>query len=400
MSLPKIKLLLTTYKSVGIISISSIFGAIVTFMALPFITRLYSLEDFAKYGLAISIVSICSVVTMLRLEQALLIVENKEEQYKIIFEGFVFSILFSILLGMIFLLQFSVSFVVCLICGIVSNNLVQLVYNLNFSSEREISCAAINVFKSLSIIIMQLSLPVFYSFELIEVYTLNSLICILLAIFYLIFYKCFKMSFSAYRGYKDLIFSNMPHALLNSFSHNLPYYAIGMFLNVQLIGLYMIVERVLKVPIGLFSQTIRMFYIRKFRQDSNNEVALRHSIIMSLCSLPFFTLFILIPDKIYVLFFGSEWSGIAEMFSILALGYWAIFCNPPASAYLIAHRKSNILLYLQIFELIIKVSLFLILYFYLGDDILVLSAVPISLCFYNFMILYLVKRENEHAKIT
>lgn len=393
----RIKRLLSTYKSIGIISLSSIVGAVVTFTALPFITRLYSLKDFAEYGLAISIVSVCSVVTMLRLEQALLIIKTKEEQYKLIFESIILSSIIVVLLGVIFLIKFTPSFVLCLISGIFSNNLVQLIYNMNFSLEKEYFCASINIIKTISLVIMQLLSPVIFSFGLIDVYTYNSLLFIVLSLVYFISFKCVKISFMSFLNYKDFIFSSMPHAFLNSFSHNLPYYVVGIFLNTQLIGMYMIVERVLKTPIGLFSQTIRQFYIRKFRQEANNKLALKHSIFMSLVSFPFFAIFMLIPDAFYVFIFGNEWNGVAEIFSILTLGYWAIFCNPPASAYLIATRKSHILLYLQLAELVLKIGLFLMLYFYLGDSSFVLLAVPISLCFYNFMILYKVNKEGVYV---
>jgi len=68
------------------------------------------------------------------------------------------------------------------------------------------------------------------------------------------------------------------------------------------------------------------------------------------------------------------------------LGYWAIFCNPPSSAFLIAKRNSHVLFKLQITELIIKFVLFVVLYILFDDKIYMLLAVPVALMIYNFAI--------------
>ena len=112
--------------------------------------------------------------------------------------------------------------------------------------------------------------------------------------------------------------------------------------------------------------------------------------LLSLVSLPFFAIFFVLPESVYLLIFGQEWVGISHYFAILALGYWAIFCNPPSSAFLIAKRNSQVLFKLQIIELMIKIGLFAVLNFYVENKIYMLLAVPVSLIFYNFAILYAV----------
>jgi hypothetical protein len=56
---------------------------------------------------------------------------------------------------------------------------------------------------------------------------------------------------------------------------------------VQAMGFYAIVERTLRVPINLISQTLRQFFIRKFKSTNSNQNALKASVLLSLISLPF-----------------------------------------------------------------------------------------------------------------
>ncbi len=74
--------------------------------------------------------------------------------------------------------------------------------------------------------------------------------------------------------------------------------------------------------------------------------------------------------------------GISSYFQILALGYWAIFCNPPSSAFLIAKRNSQVLFKLQIVELMIKFALFAGLYVVFADKVYMLLG---GACGINFL---------------
>jgi len=62
--------LIAKYKSIGIITLSLLVGAIITFIALPFLTRLYSVHDFGEYGVVLALVSVLSTIANLRLDQA------------------------------------------------------------------------------------------------------------------------------------------------------------------------------------------------------------------------------------------------------------------------------------------------------------------------------------------
>ncbi|NHC03393.1 oligosaccharide flippase family protein [Acinetobacter sp. 187] len=386
--------LFAKYQSIGLITLSLLAGAIMTFIALPVLTRLYSVSDFGAYGIALAIVSVLSTVANLRLDQALLVAEEQDKK-NLIFEGAVFSTVIAVISGIVISVILNVEMAGAVATGVLANTLIQSLYNYQFSAHKEYFCAGLNIFRSAIVVAVQLSLPLVMQISLVNSYNVSSIIMIVAVLIYLIKYQLYQVSWQAFKNYKDFIYANTPHALLNSFSHNLPYYVVSHFVGVQAMGFYAIVERTLRVPINLISQTLRQFFIRKFKSTDSNQSALKLSVLLSLVSLPLFAIFFILPESLYLWIFGHEWVGISSYFQILALGYWAIFCNPPSSAFLIAKRNSQVLFKLQIVELIIKFALFTGLYVLVENKIYMLLAVPVALIIYNFAILYVVWRNKN-----
>ena len=382
------------YQSIGLITLSLLVGAIITFIALPVLTRLYSVADFGAYGIALAIVSILSTVANLRLDQALLIADEQDKK-SLIFEGAAFSTVIAVISGIVISAILNVEMAGAVATGVLANTLIQSLYNYQFSAHKEYFCAGLNVFRSAIVLAVQLSLPLVMQISLVNSYNVSSIIMIVAVLIYLVKHQLYQVSWQAFKHYKDFIYANTSHALLNSFSHNLPYYVVSHFVGVQAMGFYAIVERTLRVPINLISQTLRQFFIRKFKNTESNQNALKASVLLSLVSLPLFAIFFILPESLYLWVFGSEWVGISSYFQILALGYWAIFCNPPSSAFLIAQRNSQVLFKLQIVELIIKFALFAGFYAVFVDKVYMLLAVPVALIFYNFAILYVVWRNKN-----
>lgn len=386
--------LFAKYQSIGLITLSLLAGAIMTFIALPVLTRLYSVADFGAYGIALALVSVLSTIANLRLDQALLVAEEQDKK-SLIFEGSVFSTVIAVVSGIVISFILNIEMAGAVATGILANTLIQSLYNYHFSAHQEYFCAGLNIFRSAIVVAVQLSLPLVMQISLVNSYNVSSIIMIVAVLIYLLKHQLYQVSWQAFKDYKDFIYANSPHALLNSFSHNLPYYVVSHFIGVQAMGFYAIVERTLRVPINLISQTLRQFFIRKFKTAESNQNALKASVLLSLVSLPLFAMFFILPESLYLWIFGSEWVGISTYFQILALGYWAIFCNPPSSAFLIANRNSHILFKLQIMELIIKFALFAGLYVLFDDKIYMLLAVPVALIIYNFAILFVVRRNKN-----
>ena len=265
------------YQSIGLITLSLLAGAIMTFIALPVLTRLYSVADFGAYGIALAIVSVISTVANLRLDQALLVAEEGDKK-SLIFEGVVFSTFIAIVSGIVISFILNIEMAGAVATGILANTLIQSLYNYQFAAHKEYFCAGLNIFRSAIVVLVQLSLPFVMQISLVNSYNVSSIIMIVAVLIYLLKNQLYQVSWQAFKHYKDFIYANTPHALLNSFSHNLPYYVVSHFIGVQAMGFYAIVERTLRVPINLISQTLRQFFIRKFKDahSGKNEIGRAH----------------------------------------------------------------------------------------------------------------------------
>ena len=246
------------YQSIGLITLSLLVGAIITFIALPVLTRLYSVADFGAYGIALAIVSVLSTVANLRLDQALLVADEQDKK-SLIFEGAVFSTAIAVISGIVISAILNVEMAGAVATGVLANTLIQSLYNYQFSEHKEYFCAGLNIFRSAIVVAVQLSLPFVMQISLVNSYNVSSIIMIVAVLLYLLKHQLYQVSWQAFKHYKDFIYANTSHALLNSFSHNLPYYVVSHFVGVQAMGFYAIVERTLRVPINLISQTFVSF---------------------------------------------------------------------------------------------------------------------------------------------
>lgn len=392
--------LINRYKSIGIITGSLLITAVISFLALPFLSRLYTVENFGVYGLAISIISVVSTISSLRLDQAILIAEDSEKA-SLLVSGMIIASLVSFICFISLSFFKPLYFCIAVAGGVFASSVFQLFYAYNFSEGKEYYCGFLNLYRSSSLILAQLTIPLFSnSSELIYGLYVQSIFIIILSVGSAIYlFKNSNIYIGTIFNFKDFMLVNSPHALLNSFSHNMPYYFISFFLGSKAVGYYSIVERILRLPINLMSQVIRQFFIRDFSRIENNIIdrqkALKASFLMFLISTPFFLALVLLPESIYISILGDQWIGIRNYFTILAFGYWSIFCNPPVSAYIIAKRKSDWLLRFQIIEMLIKIVLALLIYFVYGQNILILISISASLITYNFLNILFVAKGNR-----
>ena len=154
------------YQSIGLITLSLLVGAIMTFIALPFLTRLYSVHDFGQYGVALAFVSVLSTVANLRLDQAVLVAKT-EHQKGLIFESSVFSLFFCTVIAVVIAYVYNAEMAIAIALGVFANTLIQSVYNYKFAHEAEWFCAGLNIFRSITVVAVQLILPLIFTINLL-----------------------------------------------------------------------------------------------------------------------------------------------------------------------------------------------------------------------------------------
>ena len=85
-------------KSISMLIGGTVFAHAITILALPFITRLYSPEDFSRLAVYTSLLGIFSVVACLRYEIAIPLPNNDDEAEQLLIISIINSFVFSVVL--------------------------------------------------------------------------------------------------------------------------------------------------------------------------------------------------------------------------------------------------------------------------------------------------------------
>lgn len=107
-------------------------------------------------ALLLAIVSVLSTVANLRLDQAQLVAEQQHQKPHFRRCGFCdrYFIAFSRCFELVLLMDRMI-WAIC--SGILANTLIQSLYNYKFSVHAEYFCAGLNIFRSLVVVVVQLS---------------------------------------------------------------------------------------------------------------------------------------------------------------------------------------------------------------------------------------------------
>lgn len=386
-------------KKIGVLSSGLATGAVINIACLPIITRLYGIESYGVYGIVVAIISFASVVANGRFDQAILASSSKECSV-VASAGFLITIPFSFLVFIISLLIYDVHTAAVIGLGVASNSLFQLSYNSFLAKNNLKICALMSVLRVALICSLHIFIALFgFSDSLLYGLIAQSLIIIMTALF-LVSQSIFLVSVSTFMDNLDFIKNNSRHALMSSFSHNMPYFLLSIFASSSVVGYYSVVDRVCKIPISLFSQVVRQLFMKAvFEIDDfkkSSRLALKYSKLMFFLGVLGYIAVLLSPETFYEFILGEDWSGIKSYIAFLALGYVFVFSNPPVSGFIVATKNSSILVCYQAIEIAIKVIIF---FFLLGiGEPYILLSFSFSLMVYNLLVfIYVLNVSRNYA---
>lgn len=145
----------------------------------------------------------------------------------------------------------------------------------------------------------------------------------------------FKTLRALARRYSDLPRFRAPKDFVNSLSQNLPIFLLGLYFGGAVVGLYVIAERLMKVPNVLIGNALRkVFYQRATEQKRQGQgvyelVRSTTFHIASLALLPFAGVAVMGPD-LFSLFLGEQWRESGALAQWLALWMYFAFINVPS----------------------------------------------------------------------
>jgi len=360
---------------------SKILGAafiaqIIPVLISPVISRIYSVEDIGVQGVIFSIVGFCWIFSTLRYDNVIIIdrLINPIRNFITVKKITVITSFFLTLIIILFINQLSEYFnlneplvllMVPLIVYINASYELLIIYNNRVQNFDNI--AKIKVFQSSISGIFQLVFGFMglNYFGLILAPLISKFLPYFKSKLFRIFFikpKLYKKDFILIHKYKKFPLFDLPSSLINNLSLQLPIILLASNYSLVISGAYFMTQRVLQIPITLFSHS----FLEVFKEricDPKNQFKLRKLMLDSfiliffISFVPFVLLFIFVDDLI-VVFLGENWIMAAKFGKILVPSLFFRFISYPLSYIILLKQKQLINLIFNIISLAFVVILF------------------------------------------
>ncbi len=344
----------------------------------PILTRLYTPEDFGVFALFISLVSIFGSIANGRYEFAIMLPKKDEDAINIFALGFIINValsLFLLLMVIVFhdlfisllnnkeislwlyLVPFSVFLIGCF-------NLLNY-YNNRLKNYKDLAKA--NVYKSVVTAVVQLSIGFIkqstiglISGQIISQIFANTKLLRNIIKDKILLLKISKVKMIAVANkYKDFPKFNVPHAVMNTLSSNMPVLIINFFFGSTSTGFFAIANKVLLLPVGLFTSSFSQIFLQKITYNRNNRIDQEKFInkvvfkLLGYSFFPFFIAFIFLPN-IFGIIFGKNWIIAGEYAQILIPMLYLTFTGSILSNIIIVYNEQKKAFKIEIINTIVK----------------------------------------------
>lgn len=345
------------FKQIAALMFGTLFGQIVTFMASPILSRLYSPQEFGLFGTFIAAVTIVSSISSLRFDIAISLPEDIRESIAVALAGLISSIAFSVV-TLVFLVLFrdklssffgsSNSLYFLLVAPayvlVVSTN--QLCSQLNLRKSEYVLQAKIRTFQSLltaglSIVFsgagigaLGLVAGSFASQFLISAFQVGQIIKTSTNNVLAESASRIKESFKKYRRFP---LYQVPATLFETLTSYLPLLTLAPQFGAKSAGFFFLAQSVIRVPVIFLSKAVGDVFRQKASRQFSATGQCREEFLntfrmTSLVAVPLFAALGLLGPTIFALVFGEEWRESGEYARLMCLMFAFQFVASPLSA--------------------------------------------------------------------
>ncbi|MEZ8062832.1 MULTISPECIES: lipopolysaccharide biosynthesis protein [Vibrio] len=343
---------------------------IIALLSIPVITRIYSPEELGFYAVGLSLVSIIGMVSSLRLERPLfqLYGTNQYDQRigSIVLVSFFVSLIMTgvihtfIRLGVI---KFNVDYIPLIFAWGFFCSLIQ-VFTVACSSSgffSEVSKSAI--IRSVLFFGCQVSFVYFFENNLSLI-----LSALLSSVFCFVTLKCnvqFDISMARFfifiknkRNRLDAV-NGLFQSLFSSVNNNISLLVISQLWGIQVAGLFMLSEKLIRVPINLISNNLRPVSAKHFQEEENRNLksVINISIYTLSVSIIIVILVFLLSDYIIANFLSSEWRDTSNMIKIMSFWIIANFIALPFQSFNLHYLNMKYTTWSELLALFFKIFL-------------------------------------------
>lgn len=374
-------------KAVSVLVGGTAFAQLIGFLCLPFLTRLYSPEDYSILGVYIAMVSILSVISCLRFDIAIPIPQQEDEGKALLLLALLSNTIFFVVLYLAlflihpFIQDFKIikqlSYWIWLVpFGVYISGLYSALQYWATRHKRFKDIAQTRmtqaVFGNGTSLATGAIWGGFWGLILGQILNFSGGL-IKLAIsakkdLSLVKSNPLKDTFSKYSHFPK--FSTF-EALANTSATQLPLIIIASVALGPEVGYLMMAMKILMVPMGLIGSSISQVYLADVNNHKRSLYKYTIKIIVKIFKLalvPFFVLMLVSPALCGYIF-GSDWSTVGKYISLMTPWFFMQILYSPISMALHVVGRSKEAMFLQIFGFVLRVLLLFVFSAYYIDHV-------------------------------
>ena len=370
----------------------------------PFLTRVYSPDEFGLYGIYMALISIGTMIATGKLEMAVMVARKQSEAMQLAILSFIFSGLFSVFilfaviiweeqiailtaqpdigewLYIVPLSIFLFSVYKVLLHWLNRNKLYELM-----SHSRVTQSASISIFQIIAGLVNKITPGLILADFLGRII---SLVIIFKRVRHTFTPPAFNLlkNIALLRRYRKFPFFGSPAGLLNILSLQLPYLIIPVILSSAIAGLYFLVFRVLMMPISLLGESMMEVFRNKAIESLDKHgtckpVFMKTLRFLIIVGIPPALLLILFGQELFAFIFGEEWREAGFYASVLApMAFFRLVCAPLSGVLFVREKLQLILILQSLFFLMVVLSL--TLGWIYKDPVLLVTSLSVSGCLF------------------
>ncbi|WP_133406243.1 lipopolysaccharide biosynthesis protein [Parashewanella tropica] len=375
----KLSISSTIKKQLKYVFTANIVVGIIAALTYPILARIFKPEILGEFQLILSVILIFSSIASFKFEEVVLLTKRKY-QSKVLFQMAILSAITSSILMSVLLILFL--------------NEILIFFKLSYFSEAlwiiPIGIFSVSVFQIMQIKTVKLmgfnhfsKYKVFQSsvynggsalggmlspslFTLLTAYCSSFLISILLMLlmfkraglmfFVKDFNRCKTLYFRYVKKYYKFPTINVANVFINNLSMQLPVLVLSKKYNYEVVGVYMLANRLVELPAGFITSTINTVYTKfaaeEYHKSIKNlqSVYIKSAIALSGIALIFFVTFYIISEFFLEYIYGSNIDGIGFVLICVALSKsFQILTSPLSQTANITNKQEVVAILLCVF---------------------------------------------------
>ncbi len=412
------------FRNISVVSLATIFAQLITLLVSAFITRVYTQSDIGSFGVYSSVISIISSIALLGYDFPIICTKNIKKVNSLISLSFIICSLIFLILNFLVVICFVLKIPLWIylfdskLISITTVSLFFISINRLFDSiltrnkrfkSLSISIVANSFFSSIIIIFggiynlgfinLAFSTLVGQISKVISLLLLGSNLnknIFLIKINKREIYNVFKEEIK-FLKYK------VPQDFLSSVSNHIISVVLLFFYPLEIVGCYWLVNKVLKVPSALISNSFRNVFVSNISYKFNHgekifNYLLSYTLgILCVGCFPVFVLALFGP-QLFVFVFGSEWLVAGEISRIICFSSLCSILISPAIITCLVVGDQKISLYYEIASIVLRVFTVSFISLLFGDlylTVIGMVTVSVSLSFFIIILVFIKSYKRD-----